>query len=307
MSFQVIKPGMLSLIQDYGRFGMQHLGVTQGGPLDEHAYLWANRLLDNHYNAPQIEITYGPVSLLAEASTVIAYTGADLNARLNGQAISPWKTYRVSAGDKLNFTHPAQGLRAYLAVKNGFKVKPHFGSCATVMREKLGGLHQNGEKLQAGDQIAYDVTAAFQMVEVPSRYIPSYQEPLLANVIVDKHNGFFDQQALDIFFNTRYQISPQIDRMGYRLTGTALRSRCESIISEGISYGAIQVPPDGQPIVLLKDRQTIGGYPKIGCVTALDTAKIAQRGPGCFIQFQACELKSALQEKQNFDRFFNVS
>lgn len=296
MAFKVLKPGMLALLQDLGRHGYQHLGVTTGGPMDELAFRWGNALLDNDSNAAQIEITFGMFTLEAQASTSVAITGADLGATLNGKGILPWQTYPMKSGDVLAFHQPKFGLRAYLAVKGGFLVKPVLGSVATVMREQLGGLSGKGDKLSQGDQLPFHPTTQHTQRSVPRLAIPNYDQ-LEIDVVTGYQFKHFSGLDRAHFFSSAYRLSQHCDRMGYRLEGKAVGQNQKGIISEGIAYGAIQVPSDGQPIVLLRDRQTIGGYPKIGCITSFAGALLCQKKPGDEIGFRYISVDQAERER----------
>ncbi len=296
MAFNVVKPGMLALIQDLGRHGYQHLGVTSGGPMDELAFRWANALLDNNDNAPQIEITFGMLTLEAQANTSIAITGADLGAQLNDKPILPWQTYPVKKGDVLSFQQPNHGLRAYLAVKGGFQVEPVLGSVSTVMREQLGGLSGKGKKLEKGDKLPFTGTDDHVQRIVPRLAIPNYDNPDIPVVMGYQFKTFSGLDRAH-FFGSDFKVTPDSDRMGYRMNGRAIGGDKKGIISEGIAYGAIQIPNDGQPIVLLRDRQTIGGYPKIGCVTAFGGGLLAQKKPGDIIGFHCVSVDQAERER----------
>ncbi|WP_163834215.1 5-oxoprolinase subunit C family protein [Spartinivicinus ruber] len=311
MAFNVINPGLLCLIQDFGRYGYQHIGVTTGGPMDEHAFLWANRLLNNAYDAAQLEITIGMVSLEAQSPTQIAITGADLGATINNQPVRPWQSFVINKGDQISFNRPRVGLRAYLAVQGGLQITSQLGSVATVMREKLGGLNGDGKKLAAGDVLHYQpfnqmVSQPFISKRVPEQFIPDYSVPLTLGVMLGYQCDSFSQVEINKLFTGDYKITQDIDRMGYRLAGEPVNSVLNGIISEGISYGAIQIPKDGQPIVLLRDRQTIGGYPKIGCVTAIDAARLSQRGPGATVRFALKDIHQAEAERMIYNRFFGI-
>ncbi|MBM6550921.1 biotin-dependent carboxyltransferase family protein [Marinomonas ostreistagni] len=296
MAFNVIKPGMLALVQDLGRHGYQHLGVTTGGAMDEYAFRWGNALLDNDSHAPQIEITFGMFAVEAQAATSIAITGADLGATLNDQYLEPWQTYAIHKGDILAFHQPQVGLRAYLAVKGGFVVDPVLGSVATVMREQLGGLTGVGDKLSKGDVLVFQTSHQHQARHVPRLARPDYLQSQI-NVVTGYQYQQFSRLDQARFFSSTYTLSQHCDRMGYRLEGQAIGQELSGIISEGITYGAIQVPSDGQPIVLLRDRQTIGGYPKIGCVTNLSGALLSQKKPGDQIHFRAINVAEAEYER----------
>lgn len=296
MAFNVLKSGMLALVQDLGRHGYQHLGVTTGGPMDELAFRWANALLDNPDNSAQIEITFGMFTLEAQAPTSIALTGANLGATLNDRPILPWQTHAIKKGDILHFKQPSHGLRAYLAVKGGFDVAPILGSVATVMRESLGGQTGKGHKLQKGDVLSYTATSKHDQKIVPRIAIPNYDSKDIAVVMGYQFDTF---SGLDRarFFGSEFTVTPQSDRMGYRMSGQAINGNKKGIISEGIAYGSVQIPNDGQPIILLRDRQTIGGYPKIGCVTSFSGGLLSQKQPGDTIGFQCVSVDQAERER----------
>ena len=296
MAFKVIKPGLLALVQDLGRHGHQSIGLTTGGPMDEVAFRWGNALLDNDPNSAQIEITFGMFTLEAQANTSIAVTGADLGATLNDKSIPPWQTYAIKKGDILAFHQPVWGLRAYLAVKGGFLCEPTLGSVATVMREKIGGLTSKGDKLKKGDSLSYHTSHDHQQRAVPRLAIPNYGNKEIPVILGYQYESFSSLERAN-FFSSDYTVSSHSDRMGYRLEGKAVHTELKGIISEGIAYGAIQIPKDGQPIVLLRDRQTIGGYPKMGCVTRVGGGILAQQKPGDIIQFTPITVDQAEQER----------
>lgn len=307
MSVRVLQGGILTLLVDQGRVGFQHVGITTGGPMDEHAYCWANRLLSNPMCASQLEVTYGLFQCEFTAPTRIALTGADLQAELNGEGVAPWQVISINAGDHLVFKTPKTGLRAYLAIQGGFNVKPQFGSCTSVSRESLGGLYQDGKAIDKKDIIHYDSISGVEKQNwqgMPRSFIPNYHDLLTLDVILGYQFSDFEMAEIKRFFSQEYTVSQHIDRMGYRLSGEALKYKGNACQSEGISYGAIQVPDDGQPIILMRDRQTIGGYPKLGCVSVLDTGKLAQRGPGAKIMFRPVMIAEARHDYRKFKQFF---
>lgn len=289
--FKVIQPGILTLIQDAGRFGHHRIGLTSGGPLDAEAFKWANRLVDNPLNATALEISVGGLVLEAEINTCIVLTGAEMPLKINGIEQERWHAHQVKEGDRIEVGFTTQGARAYLAVSGGFQVEHSFSSAATVTREKLGGL--NGEKLQQGDYLScveMDNRRAFRL---PDQHRPTYQDQISLRVITGYQQDCFSDIAKRLFFSSEYSVSDRADRMGYRLTGPEIRSSSDGILSEGICHGAIQIPADGQPIVLLNDRQTIGGYPKIGSMIAQDTARMAQLMPGSKVSFEEITIDDA--------------
>jgi 5-oxoprolinase (ATP-hydrolysing) subunit C len=293
---QVIQTLGLAQLQDGGRFGVRHLGVTQGGALDWVAMRWANWLLGNAPNACVLEIPYGNLTLRCDADTRLAISGGDLSTTLDGQPLENWTGFDVRAGQRLAFGPPVQGVRAYLAVPGGFKVEPVLGSCSTVTREGLGGLDGQGSTLKVGDRLMGDIMRPGQ--NVTNRAIPVEQRPLLSDLIVldvvlgAQYAGF---SGLSLFaaFNQPWRIDARGDRMGVRLTGPELRYKGAGLVSEGIPLGAIQVPPDGQPIILLNDRQTIGGYPRLGALEPLSVARLAQCPPGRNVWLQPVTLYTA--------------
>lgn len=283
--FIVKQPGLLTLIQDKGRFGAHNLGLTNGGPLDALAFDWANRLLGNESNATCLEVSFGGLTLESEIDTAIVVTGAEMPVKINGDSIAQWQTYPVKKGDTIELGYAISGTRAYLAVADGIAIPPSFGSSATVVREKVGGL--NGDKLQASDQLACKAHTLSQHYRLADEDQPHYSDGAILRVVLGYQQDAFDIIEKQRFFSSRYQVTDRSDRMGFRLEGEAIKSDIVGMLSEGICHGAIQIPADGQPIVLMNDRQTIGGYPKIGSVIPLDTARLAQLSPGSTIRFEA--------------------
>ena len=306
MGFKVINPGLLTTSQDNGRFGHQHMGVTTGGPLDEYSFTWANHLLGNTTGAAVLEITFGGLEILAQINTNIAVTGADLGATINGERIEHWRTHRVKAGDRLKFHSPETGLRAYLAVSGGFETPQLLGSCSTVMREGIGGLVSDGTKLKPEDWLPCAEAPPQQVNAVSAEDIPDYRKNLELGLIEGYQIADFSSEQLRRFFSSEYQITPDIDRMGYRLKGEAISASRSGIISEGIAAGAVQIPADGQPIVLMCDRQTIGGYPKLGCISRLGMAQLAQRGPGSRVRFYPMDVSMAQAQRLAFKRHLKL-
>ena len=306
---KVINAGFLTLLQDAGRNQVMHQGLANGGPMDKHAWAWANRLLGNAYNTPALEITFGGLQLTSQVATRIAITGAEVPFMINGQPQPLWSSINLMPGDKLKLEAPKAGLRSYLAVSGGFKVPQNLGgSCATLVREGTGGQNEDGQKVVEGDllpcQSLTTKELAQQSFKVPAAKIPDYKKPLLLDVILGAQVDRFPAASLARFFNETYQISPQTDRMGARLDGPVLDVIGEKLISEGISLGAIQVTADGQPIILLNDRQTIGGYPKLGAVTPRSLDALAQRLPGSEVRFKAISLHQAQLREKEFLQFF---
>ena len=267
------------LLQDAGRFGVRHLGVTQSGALDWIALYWANWLLGNPLGAAVVEITLGNLELVCEQDGCLALTGADLDASLDGQPLAPWRSFGVRQGQRLKFAQPRHGARAYLAAPGGFDAPAVLGSCASVAREQLGGLRGDGKPLASGDRLSWSAVAPRQRA-MDERLIPVFAPVPRLELVLGAQLGDFSGQSLFDAFNSAWKIDTRADRMGMRLLGPPLHCRRSTMISEGIPLGAVQVPPDGQPIVLLNDRQTIGGYPRLGALTPQAVARLAQCLPG---------------------------
>lgn len=269
----------LAQLQDQGRFGVRHLGVTQGGALDWIAAGWANWLLGNEPACAVLEMPFGGVSLLCQQHSTLALTGADLSATLDGLPLASWQSFAVAPGQRLVLGPPRNGARGYLAAPGGFAAPLVLNSRSEVRREQLGGLHGDGRALRAGDLLTLG-DARPAPTTVPRRQIPDYRTPACLEVILGAQIALFSGQSLFDLFNQPWRVDQRADRMGLRLRGPALRYQGPAIISEGIPLGAIQVPADGQPIILLNDRQTIGGYPRLGALTPASVARLAQCVPG---------------------------
>jgi biotin-dependent carboxylase-like uncharacterized protein len=289
--FVVRQPGLLSLLQDRGRFGKHGLGLTTGGPLDIVAFYWANRLLDNDPNATCVEVGFGGLVLDAEVDSSFVVTGAEMPCKLNGDEVPQWQTHAISAGDRLELGFASRGTRAYLGVRGGFGIEPSFGSSATVVREGIGGL--DGGKLEAGDHLPCGGGRLARNTKLDERHRPEYGGQAVLRVVPGYQQSAFSTAARWRFFNTDYRLTDRCDRMGFRLEGESVHSDLVGMLSEGICHGAIQIPSDGQPIVLMNDRQTIGGYPKIGSVIGLDTARLAQLSPGATVRFEQIGMEQA--------------
>lgn len=269
----------LAQLQDSGRFGVRHLGITQGGALDWIAAQRANQLLGNAADSAVLEIPLGGLVLHCRQASTLALTGANLNATLDDAPLRPWRSFHVRPGQRLALNAPASGVRGYLAAPGGFAAPCVLGSRATVVREKLGGLSGTGEPLRRGDLLTFASHCPPER-SLDARWIPDYDQPARLTLLPGPRLSHFTGRSLFEAFNRFWQIDPRSDRMGVRLAGPALDYRGPGLISEGIPLGAIQVPPDGQPIILLNDRQTIGGYPCLGTLTPLAVARLAQCATG---------------------------
>jgi biotin-dependent carboxylase-like uncharacterized protein len=278
------KVNVFTQIQDLGRFGSARLGLTEGGVVDLTSARLANALVNNDASAPLLEIGLGAVQFCAIGTVTVAITGAAMPVFLNGQHCERYQSLQLQQGDQLAMGYSKAGARCYLAVAGGFMVTPVLGSCATVLRERIGGV--NGQPLLAG--------MALPVVETASRYVArsiDYRFQLKAKAmqnipfVAGAQSAELGTAVLQQFQQQLYQVQPNSDRMGMRLRGAGLPVASQALLSEGICLGAIQLPADGQPIVMLNDHQTIGGYPKIGAVTRLGVNALGQCRPGNLLRF----------------------
>lgn len=294
----------LCLLQDAGRFGVRHLGVTQGGAADWRSMSWANWLLGNGLDASVIEITLGGFTVVAQEDCVLALAGADLGAQVDGEALAPWRSFRLNKGQRLQFTQPLLGARAYLAAPGGFDAPKVLGSSATVVREELGGLDGMGRALAKDARLSYSGSSLLLLRELAPGQVPDFKLNAPLDLVLGAQIGEFSGQSLFDVFNSVWTLDSRADRMGIRLLGTALQYQGKPMISEGIPLGAVQVPPDGQPIVLLNDRQTIGGYPRLGALTPLALARLAQCLPGAKVRLRPVVQEVAHREHVEYLRRF---
>ena len=295
-TINVIKPGVQSQLQDLGRFGFQDLGVPVCGVMDEWSHRVANLLAGNAQDEATLEIVLMGPTLVFEAATQIAICGADLSPRLNGEPVPMQQRIEVQAGGQLAFGRRLSGLRTYLAVRGGFEVEPVMGSRSTYVRGGFGGFH--GRALRKGD-----VLLIAEVPAAPAAPVLEIVNSLPANdvaavtpvrVIAGEHWALFSNETQALFEAATYKINPQSDRMGYRLDGPALLRRDASeLISEAMSFGTIQVPSDGLPIVLMAERHSAGGYPKIAHVISVDLPLLAQLAPQQQVQFELISLDAA--------------
>lgn len=301
----VQKPGLLTTVQDLGRRGRQRFGVTVGGAMDPLALRIANILLGNQEGAAGLEITVLGPKLQFQSEMSFIITGAELSPRLDGASLSNWKPYRATAGSVLEFGRCVLGCRAYVAVSGGIDVPEVLGSRSTFLKGEFGGYHgrplRAGDELQTGDELqklegsGLDINSDTWFdrdLTFASNY--SLAEPI--RLTLGPQDDRFTENAFQALVSGEYQITTDSDRMGYRLKGPELEHVDNAdIISDYIACGSIQVPKNGQPIILMADRQTSGGYTKIGTVIKVDIPRLAQAKPGNRIQFQIVSADEALQ------------
>jgi len=300
--FEVIQPGFLTTVQDRGRHGYQQYGVPVSGAMDSYALTTANLLVGNGEGAACLEMTVLGPGLRVVGETVVAVTGADLSPTLNSSPLAMWEAVKVCSGDTISFGHPRKGCRGYLAVAGGIDVPEVMGSRSTYILSRLGGLE--GRQLRSGDRLRSGrVRAGMPLKKLPPQYIPEYQARNELRVVLGPQDDYFTEKGIHTFLHSEYMISVQADRMGYRLEGPPVEHKAGAdIVSDGIPAGAVQVPGDGLPIVLLADRQTTGGYVKIATVSTVDLPKLAQAEMGHRVRFLQVSQEEAYQLLTEYER-----
>jgi antagonist of KipI len=289
----VVRPGLLTTVQDLGRYGQQAAGVPVAGPMDAFSHRLANQLVGNGADAATLEITLIGPELIVEADTTMAIAGASFEVTCDDRPLVIGSSFTVTRGQRLKFGRILQGARAYLAVAGGVQTSPVLGSRATHLVSRMGGF--NGRALASGDRvpIVNDSTPRPQRKSI-GLTLPSKGRALL-RVMPGPQADWFEADALKTVAGVSFRISPQSNRMGYRLQGPPLaRVHDRELISEPLGIGAIQVPSAGGPILLMADRQTAGGYPKIGYVISADLPLAGQLAPGDFIEFHLCTQQEAV-------------
>lgn len=292
----VIKPGWLTTVQDLGRYGYQQYGLPVSGAMDRRASIIANRLVGNRDHDASLEITLKGPELLFENALVIAVTGADLAPSVNGIGIPLWTSLLVEAGSRMTFGTRRAGARCYVAIAGGVDVPVVLGSRSTHLSSQTGGV--KGRGLAQGDVLAGGVpfppTRTMIGRSLPETLRPLYSTTATLRILPGPQPSSFSEQALEVLTTNPYRLSSQSDRMGYRLEGSKLaHAGTDQWISDGTAMGALQVPSDEQPILLMADRHTTGGYPKIAVVISADLHLAGQLMPGDTVTFRMTTLHEA--------------
>jgi biotin-dependent carboxylase-like uncharacterized protein len=289
---RVVDPGAQTTVQDAGRRGQLRYGIPPSGPVDARSFTLANRLVGNPDGAAALEFTLVGPRLRAEAPCAIAVTGADAPVTVNDAPAAAWTTLMLAAGDVVRIGAARAGVRGYVAVAGGIEVPPVLGSRSTYLRGRLGGLE--GRALRRDDVLRPGAAGPVRRRAVPSGLVPDWRREPVLRVVLGPQADRFTDDGLATFLGGTYEVLPQSDRMGARLAGPRIaHARGHDIISDGIALGAVQVPGDGQPIVLLVDRQSTGGYTKIATVCSFDIPRIGQAKPGQRVRFSAVDVAEA--------------
>lgn len=294
MSITVLNPGLLTTVQDMGRTGYQQFGVSVSGVMDPRATSIANILVGNHEGEAVLECTMLGPQLRFDAANCIAITGGDLGPTLDGKPIPNYCAVSVEAGQVLRFTGPKTGCRAFIAFAGGLDVPVVMGSRSTYMKAKIGGLE--GRKLAKDDVIAFRAPKT-QLKNMKDRNLyPEFvpRDVYTVRVVMGPQDDAFTDAGVKTFLSETYTVTPEFDRMGCRLEGAVVEHKeSGDIISDGIAFGAIQVPSAGKPIIMLADRQTTGGYTKIANVITADFRIIGQLKAGDKVRFEKVSIAHA--------------
>ncbi|MEQ6389498.1 biotin-dependent carboxyltransferase family protein [Bacillaceae bacterium S4-13-58] len=287
--FKVKKPGLYASIQDEGRKGYQRYGVPISGAMDRYAFRMGNYILQNSSNVPALEVTLLGTELIALADIVVSITGADLTPSVDGKTVPMWKSFKIYKGQNISFGQPKSGARAYLCVAGGFDYQSILGSCSVYERGNMGRPLQK-------DNILYGKKneKSHPGMALNPLWIPTYKNEIELRVVPSHHIDKFKEESLRLFYEQVY-IFQKGDRMGGILKGEELiiHRNGADIISEATTFGTIQIPASGQPIILFADSQTTGGYTTIGTVVSADLWKIAQLLPGGKVRFKKVTLEEA--------------
>lgn len=314
MGFRVLKAGMQTTIQDLGRYGYQSQGISVSGAMDVRSFKIANLLLDNPENEAELEICLIGPTLKFTSATIIAITGGDFSPTLNGEPVPMYTAVYVEKNDVLKFASARSGARCYVAFSSYLDVPVVMGSRSTNMKSKTGGF--KGRPLKEDDYIGFRIKRRYLPFFL-SRHldIRDYEETAVTlRVIPGPQTDMFTKQGIETFYAGEYTVTSDFDRMGCRLDGPFVSTKNGSdIISDGIAFGAVQVPSHGKPIIMLSDRQTTGGYAKIATVASVDIPKLVQRKTDHRIRFKAVTVEEAqalyleeIQELENMRKAIHV-
>ena len=310
MGIMMLQSGLLTTIQDAGRRGYQRYGMGVSGAVDVHAYIYANILVGNRQNEAVLEVTLLGPKIEFTSNSVIAITGGDLSPAIDGTPMPMYRAVQIQKGSILSFGPPRTGCRAYIAFAGGLAITPIMGSRSTYIKANLGGYE--GRRLLAGDEIAFRRPASCP-ANVESRIMEPdhFGGTYTVRVLMGPQDDSFTEKGIETFLSETYTVTNEFDRMGYRLTGPKIEHVPDgNIITDGIAFGAVQVPSGGQPIILMADRQTTGGYAKIATVITADLPRAAQMRPGNTVRFLAVSVEQAQEilaaENKNYEEEYRL-
>ncbi len=294
MGIRILKGGMLTTVQDLGRTGYQSQGINVSGVMDVRSFKIANLILDNPENEAVLEFTLIGPTLEFTSTSIISITGGDFQPTVNGKPVDMYKALYMNKGDVLKFGSACTGSRGYLAFASYLNIPVVMGSRSTNLKCRQGGF--KGRKLEADDYISFRKKCQYLPFFLSRKLEPESfdQEEATLRVVMGPQDDMFSRQGIEAFLKKEYIVTGEFDRMGCRLDGPFIAPKTTSdIISDGITFGSVQVPSHGKPIILLADRQTTGGYAKIATVASVDLPKLVQRKTDHKIRFKAISVEEA--------------
>jgi len=309
MTIRVAKPGFFTTVQDLGRYGYAHLGISPAGAADPLSFRIANLLVGNDENVPALEMTLLGATLEFEESAIVALTGASCECKVGFAQVPVNAAFDLPAGAALKCERMTTGARCYLSVQGGFDTPLVMGSASTLVAGHFGGF--KGRGLQKGDVLHVRQPDSVRIRSLRPGALDSLRAPRPLRVTKGAQQDWFGSEAFEKLFSSVYIVSEQSNRTGLRLKGEAVRPREQSeLLTDGIPLGAIQVPQDGQPIILFVDQQTTGGYPKIANVIAADVHRVGQLRPRDevgLVEVSIAEAVQALGKQERWMREIFVS
>jgi len=304
--FQVLKPGLFTTVQDLGRYGYLKYGVPISGAMDTFSLVAANLLVANKPTDACLEITLIGPELQALTKTQIAITGGVVSSKINDNDAPMWQTLEIQEGDVVSFGRMESGCRAYLSIRGGINTSLVLGSRSAYVRGGFGGI--NGRQLQTGDIIeGFEAPLLKVAYSMPQELTPQFTGEFTAHIILGPQAEMFTDTGINTFLSSQYKVTSEADRMGYRLEGPMIEHKAKAdIVSDALLPGAIQVPKNGKPIVIMRDAQTTGGYAKIAVAITPDVSLLGQAKPNDVIEFSKITMRQAHEKLREYYELLNT-
>jgi biotin-dependent carboxylase-like uncharacterized protein len=298
--FNVLNPGFFTTIQDLGRYGFLKYGVPISGAMDTFSLTAANLIVGNNPNDAGLEITLVGPELQALSNTQIAISGGAISPKINGENVPMWQTLNIQEGDTLSLGKMESGCRAYLAIRGGINTPLVLGSRSTYIRGGFGGI--DGRQLKTGDVIErFDVQGLEFEYKMSEELVPQFTNHFRAHVVLGPQDDMFTEKGVSTLLSSQYKVTLEADRMGYRLEGLLIEHKGKAdIVSDALLPGAIQVPKNGKPIVIMRDAQTTGGYSKIAVIASFDLSALGQAKPNDTVEFNRVTVTQAHEKLREY-------
>lgn len=303
--FNVTKPGLSTTVQDLGRYGYLKYGVPISGAMDAFSLAAANVLVGNKPGDAGLEVTLIGPELLLLTKMQVAITGAAVCPKIDGQDVPMWQALNLEEEDVVSFSRMESGCRVYMAVRGGVNAPLVLRSRSTYVRGGFGGI--NGRQLRTGDIVeGFEAEPLDTMHRMPQELVPKFTHHFQVQAVLGPQADMFTEKGVDTFFSSEYRVTPEADRMGYRLEGPLIEHKGKAdIVSDALLPGSVQVPKNGKPIVIMRDAQTTGGYPKIAVITTPDVSLLGQAKPNDMIEFSEVTLSQAQERLREYSRLIN--